>query len=212
MNSAEIKGRLDIKLNIIGEDKFILLSILKNLETIDNTQSNTVLFTTQITLLTQSIFLCNIHVTFVIYDISPILFNQERLYMRNKPKRLDSETEVDMTPMLDIVFIMLIFFIVTTSFVKESGINIDRPSKSDDLDRKEKTALLIKVSGLDDVNFGGRDILLDAVQANVEIALSRDPKVIFLIQTAEKADVGVVVKIVDQVRLAGVTKVSVSRL
>jgi len=132
--------------------------------------------------------------------------------MRKKFRSQEQEADVDMTPMLDIVFIMLIFFIVTTSFIKESAIVIDRPSKTVSPNTEPSKTILIKVSELDDVNFGGRDILVDAVQANVEVALSKNPEVVFLIKTAEKAGAGVVIEIVDHVRLAGVDKVAVSRL
>ena len=132
--------------------------------------------------------------------------------MRRKIRSEEQEADVDMTPMLDIVFIMLIFFIVTTSFVKESAIVIDRPSKIESPDTKLNKTVLIKVSELDDINFGGRDILVDAVQANVEVALSNNPEVVFLLKIAKKAGLGVLIKIVDQVRLAGVNKISVSHL
>ncbi len=132
--------------------------------------------------------------------------------MRKKFKSQEQEADVDMTPMLDIVFIMLIFFIVTTSFIKESAIVIDRPSRIESPDTKQSKTVFIKISELDDVNFGGRNILVDAVQANVEVALSKNPEVVFLVKIAEKAGAGVVIEIVDQVRLAGVDKVTVSRL
>jgi len=93
--------------------------------------------------------------------------------MRKKLKPVDQSSDVDMTPMLDIVFIMLIFFIVTTSFVRESAILIDRPSMPDDIDRNENATVLIQVNELNDVNFGGRNILLAAVQANVSGQASR---------------------------------------
>ena len=134
------------------------------------------------------------------------------LNMRKKFSSQEQEADVDMTPMLDIVFIMLIFFIVTSSFIKESAIVIDRPSRTEDIKPEPSKAVLIKVSELNDINFAGRDILIDAVRANVEIALSENPEVLFRVKIAEKAGAGTVVDIVDQVRLAGVDKVTVSRL
>jgi len=132
--------------------------------------------------------------------------------MRKKTKSVDQSSDVDMTPMLDIVFIMLIFFIVTTSFIKESAIVIDRPAPPDDTDIASNKTILIKVNELNDISFAGRSILVDAVQANVEVALGRDPESVFLVKVAEKAGAGIVVEIVDKVRLAGVAKVAVSRL
>lgn len=132
--------------------------------------------------------------------------------MGKRTKNIEQTSEVDMTPMLDIVFIMLIFFIVTTSFVKESAIVIDRPTNIKDKNDKPINSVTIELSELDDVTIGGRDILIDAVQANVEIVLSKNPDTVFLVKVAEKAGSGSVVEIVDQVRLAGVEKVTVSRL
>ncbi len=133
--------------------------------------------------------------------------------MRKRISNPDQTSEVDMTPMLDIVFIMLIFFIVTTSFIKESGITIDRPSKSKKTDQIPVTnTLVIQINELEDVFFASRLILQDAVQANIEVALSENPNVVILLKVDERAGSGVLVDVVDQVKLAGITQVTVSRI
>ena len=132
--------------------------------------------------------------------------------MRKRISTPDQTSEVDMTPMLDIVFIMLIFFIVTTSFIKESGITIDRPNKSDPKHSPITKTLVIQINELEDVFFASRLILQDAVQANVEVALSKNPKVVILVKVAESAGSGILVDVVDQVKLAGVAQIMVSRI
>ena len=130
---------------------------------------------------------------------------------RYKKNSVDS-SEVDMTPMLDIVFILLIFFIVTTSFIKERGVTIDRPS----LDKKDTNIdlkpVVVSINDLEDVNFAGRLISRESVQANVEMALSNNPKAIIMVKVHETAGTGILVDVVDQVKRAGISTVTVSRL
>jgi biopolymer transport protein ExbD len=133
--------------------------------------------------------------------------------MRKRNSNPDQTSEVDMTPMLDIVFIMLIFFIVTTSFVKESGITIDRPSKTKEIHPIPVTnTLVIQINQLEDVFFAGRLILQDTVQANIEVALSKNPNVVILVKVDESVGSGILVNVVDQVKLAGISQVTVSRI
>ncbi len=132
--------------------------------------------------------------------------------MRRRINKPDQTSEVDMTPMLDIVFIMLIFFIVTTSFIKESGITIDRPNKPSKIDTIVSPALIIQINELEDVFFASRLILQDAVQTNIEVALSKNPELVVLVKVAESAGSGVLVDVVDQVKLAGVSQITVSRI
>lgn len=131
--------------------------------------------------------------------------------MRRKHTIDQQESEVDMTPMLDIVFIMLIFFIVTTSFIKESGIEINRPTESKS-PIPPTNSIVIKINELEDVHFNGRLVSHDSIQANVEAALSKAPKAAVSVQVAESADTGVLVDIVDQVKRAGIKQVTVSQL
>jgi len=132
--------------------------------------------------------------------------------MRKKRVNNEDTSEVDMTPMLDIVFIMLIFFIVTTSFIKESGITINRPAKAPDTDTIKTESVVIEITDLEDVTFAGRMIDRESVQANVEITLSQNPEVAIVVKVAESADSGLLVSVVDQIKLAGIEKVTVSRL
>ena len=133
--------------------------------------------------------------------------------MRKYRKTIDQTSEVDMTPMLDIVFIMLIFFIVTTSFTKEFGVNINRPNNTvDNKPRPINNTVIIKIDEADEVWFADRAILKDSVQANIEVALSNNPNTVILVKIAESAGTGVLVDVVDQVKLAGIAQVTVAKI
>ncbi|MBV1910980.1 MAG: biopolymer transporter ExbD [Kangiellaceae bacterium] len=132
--------------------------------------------------------------------------------MRKHRHVIEEDTEVDMTPMLDIVFIMLIFFIVTTSFVKEAGIEITRPNDNQSEAPPNPTSpILIKISDTGDVNIGGRLVDVGAVQANVETQRSKKPKAAVIVQVAESAATGILVSVVDQAKKAGVPQVTVTK-
>lgn len=131
--------------------------------------------------------------------------------MRKQRKHFEDETEVDMTPMLDIVFIMLIFFIVTTSFVKESGVVLDRPAANQPdtpADAKNRP-ILIAINENSEIRMKNRLIDVKAVRANVETARAQNPKALVIVQAHEASKTGVVVSAVDQARLAGAEKVTV---
>lgn len=131
--------------------------------------------------------------------------------MRKHRKQFDDETEVDMTPMLDIVFIMLIFFIVTTSFVKEDGIEIGRPPANPppDAPPNPQRPILISIDGNSDITMDGRLIDVDAIQPNVETARAKRPKASIVVMAHESARSGIVVRAVDQAKLAGAGQVTV---
>jgi biopolymer transport protein ExbD len=131
--------------------------------------------------------------------------------MRKHRSHNEDETEVDMTPMLDIVFIMLIFFIVTTSFVKEDGIVIDRPAANPPNDSKEtpNRPIVIEINDLSEVMIAGRLVDVNAIRANVETARSKSPKALVIVRAHEEATAGTVISAVDQARLAGADKVTV---
>ena len=79
----------------------------------------------------------------------------------------EEETQIDMTPMLDVVFILLIFFIVTASFVKESGIDVNRPEAATAV-QKDRANILVAISDTGEVWINKRQVDVRAVQANIE--------------------------------------------
>ncbi len=129
--------------------------------------------------------------------------------MRRKHHGTAEEADIDMTPMLDIVFIMLIFFIVTTSFVKETGIDVSRPN-ANTAERKERGNILIAIKPNGDVWIAKRKVELRAVRANVERLHAENPEGTVVIIADKEAQTGTLVEVMDQVRLAGVYSVSIA--
>ncbi|MCH8082707.1 MAG: biopolymer transporter ExbD [Myxococcales bacterium] len=129
--------------------------------------------------------------------------------MRRRRDRRKSESEVNLTPMLDVVFIMLIFFIVTASFVKESGIEISRPGASTAV-RKEKGNILIAISANDQIWMNRRQVDPRALRANIERAHAENPQGAVIIQADKDAKTGLLVKVMDAARSAGVKSISLA--
>jgi biopolymer transport protein ExbD len=129
--------------------------------------------------------------------------------MRRRQNRRKSESEVNLTPMLDVVFIMLIFFIVTASFVKESGIEISRPGASTAV-RKEKGNILIAISANDQIWMNRRQVDPRALRANIELAHAENPQGAVIIQADKAAKTGLLVQVMDAARSAGVKDISLA--
>jgi biopolymer transport protein ExbD len=125
------------------------------------------------------------------------------------PKAADDEAQIDLTPMLDVVFIMLIFFIVTASFIKEAGVEVNRPEASTS-NPKENVNILIAVTGDDQVWMDGRRVDIRAVRANVERLHAENPKGAVVIQADNTSTTETVVAVLDASREAGVMDVSLA--
>ncbi|MCC5879318.1 MAG: biopolymer transporter ExbD [Idiomarina sp.] len=129
--------------------------------------------------------------------------------MARKRLREDEEATADMTPMLDIVFIMLIFFIVTTSFVKEAGIDVNRPEASQASD-KPSANIFIAIRENGEVWMDRRMVDVERVTANLERLLAEQPTDMVVIQADEGARHGVVVQVMDQIKAAGIAQISIA--
>lgn len=129
--------------------------------------------------------------------------------MRRKRVRQEEDADIDITPMLDIVFIMLIFFIVTATFVKESGIDVTRPDAETAV-KQNRVAILIAIRDNNEVWINRRQVDLGSVRANVEKLHAENPQGGAVIQADREAETGVLVEIMDQVRLAGVGAISIA--
>ena len=119
------------------------------------------------------------------------------------------ENDVDLTPMIDIVFIMLIFFIVTASFVKEAGIDVNRPGAVT-AERKEKASILIAIAENGEIWIDKRSVDVRAVRANIERLRAENPQGAVVIQADKNSKNGLLVKVMDAARLAGVENVSLA--
>ena len=129
--------------------------------------------------------------------------------MRRKRVRQEEDADIDITPMLDIVFIMLIFFIVTATFVKESGIDVTRPDAETAV-KQNRVAILIAIRDNNEVWINRRQVDLASVRANVEKLHAENPQGGAVIQADREAETGVLVELMDQVRLAGVGAISIA--
>jgi biopolymer transport protein ExbD len=112
------------------------------------------------------------------------------------------EATVDMTPMLDIVFIMLIFFIVTATFVKQSGLEVIRPPAETAEDQR-RVSILIAVGDGGEVWMDNKEVDVRAVRAGVEKLLAENPLGSVVIQADTKSKAGILMQVMDQVRQAG---------
>jgi biopolymer transport protein ExbD len=122
---------------------------------------------------------------------------------------LVDRSEIDMTPMLDIVFIMLIFFIVTTSFVKEIGLDVIRPAQSINIIDNPIKTLSIYVGEDSNIVVNGREVDIRRVEANIQSFLAENNQDSAAVQAHPKAKHGVVTEVINEVKKAGIDKVSV---
>lgn len=126
-----------------------------------------------------------------------------------KRKRQSQQAEIDMTPMLDIVFIMLIFFIVTTSFVKESGIEVN-PPQAQTSQQQESTTIFVAISAEGEVWIDNRLVDIRSVRTVVARLHAENPEGSVVIQSDQDARTRELVSVMDQIRLAGVEKVAIA--
>jgi biopolymer transport protein ExbD len=128
----------------------------------------------------------------------------------NKLKQQQEEafTGIDMSPLLDVVFILLIFFIVSTVFVSETGIEVDKP-QSISADQLEKTAILIAITQQGNVIYDGAQIGVSGVRRTLEQLLSRDERPV-VIQTDKRVPAELLVEVIDQAKLGGSASISIA--
>ena len=121
----------------------------------------------------------------------------------------EEEAEINLTPMLDVVFIMLIFFIVTASFVKESGLDVNRPDAPTAV-KKENANILVAIGASNEIWINRRRIDPRAVRANIERMHAENPEGAVIIQADKKAFTETLVLVMDSARQAGVYNVSIA--
>ena len=119
------------------------------------------------------------------------------------------EEEINVMPLVDMVFLLLIFFMVTTSFVKETGIDVHRPTAST-AQLKDKGNILLGVSEDGRIYFEKKAIDLRSVRAHIQRSLAENPDGAVVIVADQKSDTGIVVRVMDQCRLAGAQRVSIA--
>jgi biopolymer transport protein ExbD len=122
----------------------------------------------------------------------------------------EEENEINLTPMLDVVFIMLIFFIVTASFIKEAGIDVNRPDAPMTESKPEDANILVTINANDEIWIDRRLIDPRAVRANIERMHAENPDGSVVIQANNKSSNKMLVEVMDSARLAGVYSISIA--
>jgi biopolymer transport protein ExbD len=126
-------------------------------------------------------------------------------------QRPEDEAEINITPMLDIVFIMLIFFIVTTSFVREKGLDISRPQQSDQQQVEEDVGqILVEIDQLSQIMVNKRPVSNQAVRANLERERAQKPKAPLIVASHPDADTNSLVTVLDAANIVGIDNISVA--
>jgi biopolymer transport protein ExbD len=120
-----------------------------------------------------------------------------------------SSVELNIAPLIDMVFILLIFFLVTTSFVKETGVEVNRPTAATAVSQSKAT-ILIGIDATDRIFFDNREVDVRAVRANVERALAENPEGAVVVVADRSSTTGTTIEVMDGARLAGAANVSLA--
>ena len=127
--------------------------------------------------------------------------------MRRRGRRQE-QGKINLTPMLDVVFIMLIFFIVTATFVKEVGLDVNQPENDPVTLDPDKTSIVVHVTSHDRIVIAGRDVDVRHVRANIERLHAENPEAPVIIRPHADSTTDTMVRILDSARQAGVGSVS----
>lgn len=122
--------------------------------------------------------------------------------------QVEKGVEVNMSPLIDCVFLLLIFFIVTTVFVEETGVEIQKPQAASS-SQMEKSSVMIAITAQGEIVFGGRSIPLQSVRGLVKRQLT-DPNTPVLLLADDSVPTGLLVQVLDECKLAGAQRVSVA--
>lgn len=131
--------------------------------------------------------------------------------MRKSTLIKEDDATIDMTPMLDVVFIMLIFFIVTSSFIKEAGITVSKPEAQTAV-RKDLTSMLIAINKQNEIWIDRRKIDRDAVKPVITRLYSENPKGSVVVQADRDSNAETVMFVMDAAREAGVGDIAIAAL
>ena len=129
---------------------------------------------------------------------------------RLSTQRSQDNEEIDLTPMLDVVFIMLIFFIVTATFVKEIGLDVNSPDKNQNIKDADKKSIVVRITNRDRIMIRGRDIDFRAVRANIERLHAENPDAPVVVQPHPDSTTEGMIHVMDSARQAGVYNVSIA--
>lgn len=117
--------------------------------------------------------------------------------------------DINISPLIDMVFILLIFFIVTTVFVEETGVEVTKPQAASQI-QLEKNSILIAITANNNVVYGGRDVGINGVRGLVKRLVTDEPNMPVIIQADENVPTRTLVRVIDEAKLAGANSVNIS--
>ncbi|MCP5179554.1 MAG: biopolymer transporter ExbD [Pseudomonadales bacterium] len=121
------------------------------------------------------------------------------------------EQQINLTPMLDVVFIMLIFFIVTATFVKEVGIDINQPDNNQPVNPDpNKKSIVVRITSRDRIIIGQNDVDIRSVRANIERLHAENPEAPVVVDADPDSSTDSLIQVMDASRQAGVYNVSLA--
>ncbi len=129
--------------------------------------------------------------------------------MREHSQQEEEEAEINMTPMLDIVFIMLIFFIVTATFIKESGITVNKPGAVMAISQ-DRASILIAITENDEIWINRQKVDIQSLRTNVERLHAENPQGTVVIQADVRSKAGLLIAVTEAVNASGVPSVAVA--
>lgn len=121
----------------------------------------------------------------------------------------NASAEINIGPLIDLVFILLIFFVVTTNFNRQTGIDVSKPKAQTAVTQGQKT-LLIGISREGALHIYGRQVSIDRLTALISAEVNKDPALNVVIISDQQASVGTAVQVMDKCALAGAAKVSIA--
>jgi len=123
--------------------------------------------------------------------------------MRRLKNKKEDDAKIDITPMLDVVFIMLIFFIVTASFIKESGADVSKPG-ADTATQRPNATILMAINSKDEIWLDRRKIDSRAIKANISRLRAENPEGEVVVQADVESTTEIVMKVVEALKDAGI--------
>lgn len=127
----------------------------------------------------------------------------------NLPRRKQKDVGIEMGPLMDIVFILLIFFVVTSSFTRETGVDVTKP-QAQSASQLEKENLLIAITREGTIHMNERQVDLTSLQDILKQSLAKAPDREAVVIADKESETGVLVQVIDMCNLAGVKKVSIA--
>ena len=127
---------------------------------------------------------------------------------RSLTNGMQAPEEINISPLIDMVFILLIFFIVTTTFVEETGVEVDKPQAASSV-QLEKTSILLAITDKGEIVYGGREIGIAGVQPLVKRMMQKE-EVPVIVQADQNVPSGLLIRVIDEAKLAGAEKVSIA--